>query len=43
MNVARQEAAEQAAPNAPGVARVENHIVVQSFNDSKNDGWDEEC
>jgi osmotically-inducible protein OsmY len=39
----RREAAGQATAHAPGVSRVENHIVVQSFNDAKNDGRDEEC
>ena len=39
----QREAAEHAAANAPGITRVDNHIIVQSFEDSKNDGWDEEC
>jgi osmotically-inducible protein OsmY len=39
----QRDAAERAAANAPGIARVENHIVVQSFHDSKADEWDEEC
>jgi osmotically-inducible protein OsmY len=39
----QRESAERAAANAPGVAHVDNRIVVQSFHDSKVDEWDEMC
>ena len=39
----QRESAERAAANAPGIAHVDNQIVVQSFHDSKIDGWDEMC
>jgi osmotically-inducible protein OsmY len=39
----QRDAAEQAAAGAPGIARVDNRIAVQSFHDSKTDDWDEEC
>jgi osmotically-inducible protein OsmY len=39
----QRESAERAAANAPGIARVENRITVQSFHDSKTDDWDEIC
>ncbi len=39
----QRDAAEQAAANAPGIARVDNRILVQSFHDSKIDEWDEMC
>ena len=39
----QREAAERAAANAPGIARVENRLVLQSFHDAKTDEWDESC
>lgn len=39
----QRDSAERAAANAPGVAHVDNRIVVQSFHDSKMDDWDEIC
>jgi len=41
----QRDSAERAAANAPGIARVDNHIMVQSFHDSKIDEWaaDEIC
>jgi osmotically-inducible protein OsmY len=39
----QRESAERAAAAAPGIARVDNQIVVQSFHDSKMDDWDEVC
>jgi osmotically-inducible protein OsmY len=39
----QRESAERAAANAPGIASVDNRIVVQSFDDSKTEGWDEIC
>ena len=39
----QRESAERAAANAPGIAQVDNRIVVQSFHDSKMDDWDEIC
>jgi osmotically-inducible protein OsmY len=39
----QKDSAERAAANAPGIARVDNRIVVQSFHDSKMDEWDEMC
>jgi osmotically-inducible protein OsmY len=37
----QRESAERAAASAPGIARVDNRIAVQSFHDSKPDEWDE--
>lgn len=39
----QRDAAERAAASAPGIARVDNRIAVQSFHDSKTDDWDEMC
>jgi osmotically-inducible protein OsmY len=39
----QRDSAERAAANAPGIAHVDNRIVVQSFHDSKIDDWDEIC
>ena len=39
----QRESAERAAANAPGIAHVDNRIIVQSFHDSKMDDWDEIC
>ena len=39
----QREAAERAAANAPGIAQVDNRIMVQSFHDSKMDDVDEIC
>ena len=39
----QRESAERAAANVPGIAHVDNRIIVQSFNDSKMDDWDESC
>jgi osmotically-inducible protein OsmY len=39
----QRDSAERAAANAPGIAHVDNQIVVQSFHDSKIDEWDEMC
>ena len=39
----QRESAERAAANAPGIAHVDNRIMVQSFHDSKIDEWDEMC
>jgi osmotically-inducible protein OsmY len=39
----QRESAERAASNAPGIAHVDNRIVVQSFDDAKIDDWDESC
>ena len=39
----QRDSAERAAANAPGIARVDNRIVVQSFHDSKIDDADEIC
>jgi osmotically-inducible protein OsmY len=39
----QRESAERAAANAPGIARVDNQITVQSFHDSKMDEWDDMC
>jgi osmotically-inducible protein OsmY len=33
----QRESAERAAANAPGIAQVDNRILVQSFHDSKMD------
>jgi osmotically-inducible protein OsmY len=39
----QHEAAERAAASAPGITRVDNRIVVQSFYDAKVDDEDEIC
>jgi osmotically-inducible protein OsmY len=39
----QRESAERAAESAPGVALVDNRIVVQSFHDSKVHDWDDIC
>jgi len=39
----QRDSAEHAAANAPGIAHVDNRIVVQSFFESKIDEWDEVC
>jgi len=39
----QRESAEQAAANAPGIAHVDNRIIVQSFHDSKVNEFDEMC
>jgi osmotically-inducible protein OsmY len=39
----QRESAERAAASAPGIAHVDNRILVQSFHDSKMDDWDEIC
>jgi osmotically-inducible protein OsmY len=39
----QRDAAERAAASAPGIARVDNRITVQSFHDSKVDDWDDMC
>jgi osmotically-inducible protein OsmY len=39
----QRDSAERAAANAPGIAHVDNRVVVQSFHDSKIDEWDESC
>ena len=39
----QRESAGNAAANAPGIAHVDNRIVVQSFHDSKADDWDDVC
>lgn len=39
----QRDSAERAAANAPGIAEVDNRIMVQSFHDGKMDGWDEMC
>ena len=39
----QRDAAERAAANAPGIAEVDNRIVLQSFSDSKMDEWDDVC
>lgn len=39
----QRESAERAAANAPGIAHVDNRIIVQSFHDSKMDDLDEAC
>jgi osmotically-inducible protein OsmY len=39
----QRNCAERAAANAPGIAHVDNRIIVQSFHDSKMDEWDETC
>ena len=39
----QRESAGNAAANAPGIAHVDNRILVQSFHDSKVDDWDDLC
>ena len=39
----QRDSAERAAANAPGIARVDNRMTVQSFHDSKMDEWDDIC
>jgi osmotically-inducible protein OsmY len=39
----QRDSAERAAANAPGIAHVDNRIVVQSFHDAKMDDLDEIC
>jgi hypothetical protein len=39
----RHHSAERAAANSPGIAYVDNRIVVQSSHDAKMDAWDEIC
>ena len=39
----QRDCAERAAANAPGIAHVANRIVVQPFDDSKMDDWDDIC
>ena len=39
----QRDSAERATSNAPGIAHVDDRIVVQSFHDSKMDDWDEIC
>jgi osmotically-inducible protein OsmY len=39
----QRESAERAAADAPGIARVDNRILVQSFHDAKIDDSDEIC
>jgi osmotically-inducible protein OsmY len=39
----QRDSAERAAANAPGIAQVDNRIIVQSFHDSKADEVDEMC
>lgn len=39
----QRDSAERAAANAPGIAHVDNRIIVQSFHDSKMDDPDEIC
>jgi osmotically-inducible protein OsmY len=39
----QRDSAERAAADAPGIAHVDNRIVVQSFHDSKMDDGDEIC
>ena len=39
----QRDSAERAAANAPGIAHVDNRIIVQSLHDSKIDEWDESC
>ena len=36
----QRDAAERAAANAPGIAAVDNRIIVQPLHDSKMDDWD---
>jgi osmotically-inducible protein OsmY len=39
----QRDSAERAAANAPGIAHVDNRIVVQSLHDAKTDEWDDIC
>ena len=39
----QRDSAERAAASAPGIARVDNRILVQSFHDSKIDDWDDDA
>lgn len=39
----QRDSAERAAANAPGIAHVDNRILVQSLHDSKIDEWDDVC
>jgi osmotically-inducible protein OsmY len=39
----QRDSAERAAANSPGIAHVDNRIVVQSLHDAKTDDWDEIC
>ena len=39
----QRDCAERAAASAPGIAHIDNRIIVQSFHDSKMDDWDEMC
>jgi osmotically-inducible protein OsmY len=39
----QREAAQRAAASAPGITRVDNQIVLQSFHDAKMDEWDDLC
>ena len=39
----QRDSAERAAAKAPGIAHVDNRILVQSFHDSKMDEWDDIC
>ena len=39
----QREAAEDAAGGAPGIARVDNRIAIQSLHHSKLDEWDDQC
>jgi len=39
----QRDSAERAAANAPGIARVDNQIIVQSLHDSKMEELDEIC
>jgi osmotically-inducible protein OsmY len=39
----QRDSAERAAATAPGIAKVNNQIVVQSLHDSKMDEWEEFC
>jgi osmotically-inducible protein OsmY len=39
----QRECAERAAMSAPGIAHVDNRIIVQSFHDSKASDLDEQC
>jgi osmotically-inducible protein OsmY len=39
----QRDSAERAAADAPGIAHVDNQIIVQSFHESKVDAWDDMC
>jgi osmotically-inducible protein OsmY len=39
----QRDAAQRAAASAPGITRVDNQIVLQSFHDAKMDEWDDLC